>query len=371
MQRRRLLSFACAGLAVGAAPAGASPRLRVRPLDDVATIGVPAGLEPERYAATADESMHRLAFQFASRYLWASMGGVIRYRQVMVVSVLAPDAPPEAIEAWLQRWPVSYESRGRVRVQPLAGGTLRITEAVYAVGVDREPAFEYRFVDRTRSLQILWHAVASQHDPATAPATIERMASGYRLLRDPTPLLADARARPAREAATREQRRASVQELLAREGYGLPEPGVAQWRRGAWLEWMDEPERRYQLLVPLGFVRIAPGSGVHQRPRPLGSSSDTRGVGWREFIDGDWLFTNRDHGYLPFRGIAATLAARQHDPACVYFYWAGTVRVDHETDPRRLGGLAWFFDALPSVQRRWHDGALVGPGRPEAEGLVR
>ena len=91
------------------------------------------------------------------------------------------------------------------------------------------------------------------------------------------------------------------------------------------------------------------------------------GIGWRELSDGAWVFANQDQAYLPMKGLAALLAERQRDPGFVYFYVVATVRVEEEQGDRRLTSLDWFFQGLPELQRRWREGLLVGPGRPEAD----
>ncbi len=365
MRRRAGLAAAFVILAGSGPQATASSRLRERPLGDIAVIGVPSTLETDRYVGQADELMHRLAYQFSSQYFWASMGGVARYRQLMVVSVLASDAG--ASDDGIRPWPISYESRAPLRAMSLGGGQLQITDTIYALGADRVAAVEYLYTDRERRLQILWHVVKSQHEPSDASGLIGRMAASFRLLRDPAPLLAERRARPNREASDRQMRIAAVKAMLEREGYGVPAPRRPIWRQGAFLEWMDEPESRYQLLAPLGRMRAAAEGSVAQRPRPLHGGPDAEGLGWREHRDGAWQFANRDNDYLPFAGIAAALAVRQRDSAYLYFYWAATVRVEEEVDPRRLHSLAWYFAALPKVKDRWTRGGLVGPGQPEVD----
>lgn len=364
-----LRSWRWLACALFAGSALAAPRLAERPLGDVAVIPVPAALDAARYPGHEDELMHREAFQFESRYLWASMGGVMRYRQWLVVSVMAADAPDGA---WVapRGGPLSYESRRPARSEPVGSGVLQTTETVYALGAERVRAFEYLYNDRARRLQIYWHAVDTEHDPSAARAVIERMAAGFRLLRDPAPQFAERRAGPAREAARREQHRAMARAMLEREGYGAPEPGRPVWRRGAWLEVMNDPEPRYQLLVPLGRVRAPADGAVARRPRPLAGTMAPLSIGWQEFADGAWVFSNRDNGYLPLPGIAARLGSARDDTGDVHFFVAGTVRIDEETDPARLQSLAWFFDALPAVQQRWQAGTLVGPGRPEAAAPV-
>ena len=79
------------------------------------------------------------------------------------------------------------------------------------------------------------------------------------------------------------------------------------------------------------------------------------------------MFSNRDNAYLPFKGIGAMLAARQQDRGFVFFFYSATVRVEEESDERRLNSLGWFLDGVPDVQARWREGALVGPGKPEQD----
>ena len=59
--------------------------------------------------------------------------------------------------------------------------------------------------------------------------------------------------------------------------------------------------------------------------------------------------------------------AQQQDPAFVYFYYSGTVRVEEESDDRLLTSLRWFLDGVPDVQRQWREGTLITPGKPERD----
>ena len=154
--------------------------------------------------------------------------------------------------------------------------------------------------------------------------------------------------------------------MLHREGYSSLEPGKPTLRNGVYLEWMSDPEPRYQLLIPLGKVRTAPNGSVVDRPRPVRGSPPMAGtIGWREFTDDEWVFHNNDDDYLPLKGIGELLAANQRDRGFVYFYYVATVRVEEQEDDRLLTSLKWFFDGLPDLQRRWRDGTLVAPGKPE------
>ena len=142
-------------------------------------------------------------------------------------------------------------------------------------------------------------------------------------------------------------------------------------RSGVYVEWISDPEPRYQLLVPLGRVRAAANGSVMGRPRPIGARAGASSVplagtiGWREVDDGDWRFSNDENAYVPMTGTQSLLAAQQTDRGFVYFYYIETVRVEEETDDTRLTSLHWFLDGVSAVQRRWREGTLVGPGKPE------
>ena len=131
---------------------------------------------------------------------------------------------------------------------------------------------------------------------------------------------------------------------------------------------MSDPEPRYQLLVPLGKVRAAANGSVVNRPRPvrgIDSLAKNGTIGWREFTEDEWTFANGVNDYLPQKGIGALLAASQQDRNFVYFYYAATVRVEEQDDDVFLTSLKWFLDGVPDVQRRWREGKLVAPGKPE------
>ena len=68
--------------------------------------------------------MRRLAYQFSSPVFLASMGGVARYRQLMVVSVLAVDAG--ASDDGIRPGRSLTNRVPRLRAMSLGGGQLQI-----------------------------------------------------------------------------------------------------------------------------------------------------------------------------------------------------------------------------------------------------
>ncbi len=376
-------------LAFWALVCSGQPRLTERRLADVAVVAVPAPLDSEdqqlttlvapskRTAADSrvhrDDLLQRLAFGFSSTYLWASMGSGTVYRQQLVVSLMASDDTDADYASLPSRMAISYEGRKPLGSRALGSGTLTVSEGLYQRGGVSEPALQFVYADRSRRLQLVWHVVKKEVDLETGVVLVARMAASFRIVRDPVDWFAERRAAPQQEAALRARRLATVQATLKREGLWPLQPGQAVLHKGVYMEWMDSPEPRYQLLLPLGRVRsAAPGQEVN-RPRPVKNTPApaTAGlpgtVGWREFSDGEWTFSNAEHDYLPFKGIAARLAARQQDRVYTSFYYAATVRVEEVHDERRLQSLNWFLDSLPEVQKRWREAALVAPGLPEQE----
>ena len=348
------------------------PRITERPLADIAVISIPASIKNETNRAYTEEQTSRLPFQFSSTYFWASFGSITTYKELMIVSIMAPDATDAEYAALHRAMNLSYEQRTKIQTSAVGSGTLTITDGIYTRGSLSEPAVEYVYRDRARRLQVAWHAVKKEVDVATAVAKIARIASSFRIMRDPIATFAGMRAAPSKETAARAGKLATVKAMLQREGYTSLEPGKPVLRNGVYLEWMSDPEPRYQLLVPLGRVRAAANGSVVNRPRPFRSGDARRppmagNIGWREIADGEWVFSNQDDDYLPFKGVGALLAAAQQDRAIVYFYYVATVRVEEASDDRLLTSLRWFLDGVPDVQRRWREGTLVTPGSPEKD----
>lgn len=346
-------------------PVRLPPRLVTRPLSDIATIGVPASLEGDTGQPVRTARGGRISFTFARKFAWASFMSRAVYRQQLVVSLMSPDATDAEYAAPPREVDVSYVQRGARTTVTRGTATLTVTECTYEKGTERVPAVEYVLTDRARRLQLRWHAVTSEMDRAGGMVQVERVATSLRMLRDPAALFTAMREAPAREAAEQARKVAAARAMLQREGVPGLEAGVPVQRDGVWVEWMDDPEPRYQLLLPLGRVRAAPAGNVVARPRPAADDAWLPGtIGWREHTDGAWRFTNGADDYLPLPGVASRLAAAQQDTAWVYFYLAATVRVAETEDERLLTSLRWFVGKVPEVQARWRAGRLLSVGTP-------
>jgi hypothetical protein len=347
------------------------PRLKERKLADIGVISVPAAMDSPSKSAVAVAHKGRVWWMFADTYFWASFGSITRYKQQLAVAIMAPDATPTEYEEFYYELDPTYDSRKQVQRLTIGTGQLTVYECVYALGADREQAYQYLYVDRSRRLQIAWHAVAKEVDLKSAIALVPRIADSFRLVRDPVALFVDMREAPRKEAAARVDRLSTVQAMLRREGLPTLVPGKPVMHRGAFVEWMSDPEPRYQVLVPLGKMRASTAGTSIPHPRPVRGKEydDLPGtVGWREAVNGDWTFTNNDNAYLPLPGIGTALAATSQDRGYFYFYYVATIRVEEEDDDRLLTSLDWFFKSVPEVQRRWREGLLVGPGKPETGG---
>jgi hypothetical protein len=350
------------------------PQLKERALEDVAVIGIPRGIKDQMYKGLRDDQAGRLTFTFATSYFWASIGSSTAYRQQIFVSYMAPDASDAEYAAMPRNMSLSYDPRTKVSTSTIGSGTLTITEGLYRQNTLAEPSYTFFYVDRKRRLQIYWHTAKTETDLAQGTELIGKMAASFRVKREPTAEFAAMRDRPRKDAEEAARKRALALEMLNREGYGAAEPGKPVFRNDVYVERMTDPEPRFQLVVPLGRVRIDPATPRWSRPRPVrltnpdGTSKHLPGsVGWREFIDDTWEMSNQDNAYLPMSGIGAALAAKGNDPAFVTFYYTATVRIEEESDDTRLTNLRWFFDSVPEVRRLWQEGKLVKGGTPERD----
>ena len=357
-------------LSLGIAMLFAQPRLAERALADIAVIQVPRSTK-EMYEGVRDDQQGRLVFTFSSDYFWASLGSGMAYKQQLFVSLMAPDASDAEYAAYPTRWSLSYDDRKRVTTSPVGSGTLTVFTGLYRQNTLQEPSYMFFYVDRARRLQIAWHAVKKEIDLATGTEVVGRMASSFRIVRDPPARFTEMRDQPRKDAEDRARKRALAAATLEREGYGPLAPGKPMRKNDVYVEWMADPEPRFQLLLPLGRVRVAANATPATRPRPVrltgaGAAAMTwcRTVGWRELDEGEWRFSNYENAYLPFTGISAALAAQASDSAYVQFYYSATVRVEEESDDARLTSLRWFFDGVPEVRRLWRDGKLVSGGTP-------
>ena len=132
-----------------------------------------------------------------------------------------------------------------------------------------------------------------------------------------------------------------------------------------YIEWMSDPEPRFQLLVPLGRVKAASANGgIPLFPTAPSVANGARtnivgAIGWLAWRDDAWELSNHENAYLPFAGIANKLQASHTSRGEVSYYFSATVRVEEEEDDARLSSLRWFTDGIPEVQRLWREGLLV------------
>ena len=350
------------------------PQLKERALEDVAVIGIPRGIKEQMYKGLRDDQAGRLTFTFATSYFWASIGSSTAYRQQIFVSYMAPDASDAEYAAMPRNMSLSYDPRTKVGTSTVGSGTLSVTEGLYRQNTLAEPSYTFFYVDRARRLQIYWHTAKTETDLAKGKELIEKMAASFRVKREPTAEFAAMRDRPRKEAESAARKRALALEMLNREGYGAAAPGKPVFKDGVYVERMVDPEPRFQIVVPLGRVRIDPATPRGSRPRPVslrnpdGTQRDLPGnVGWREFIEDAWEMSNHENAYNPMEGIAAALAAKGSDPAFVTFYYTATVRIEEQSDDAPLTSLKWFFDSVPEIRRLWQEGKLVKGGTPERD----
>jgi hypothetical protein len=348
----------------------AQPRLSERALGDIAVIGIPRMVKEEMYKGARDQA-GRLTFTFATSYFWASLGSGTAYKHQLFVSLMASDATDGEYKEMPRNMSLSYDRRTELQRSAIASGNLTVYQGVYTQNTLAEPAHVFVYTDKLRRLQIVWHAVTKEISLADAVKAIERMASSFRIVREPTAEFAEMRDMPRKAESERARKRALIRETLTRAGYGTLEPGKPVFRDGVYLEWMNDPEPRLQMLVPLGRARVAANATPVNRPRPVRrppsgqlGSRWAGDLGWREFADGAWTTSNLENAYLPFVGIAAELAKGEHDPAFVEFYYAATIRVEEVVNDRFLDNLEWLLDDLPDVRRLWREGKLVTNGVP-------
>jgi hypothetical protein len=347
-------------------------RLSERKLADVAVISIPRSIKEEMYKGILDDQQGRLTFTFATSYFWASFGSSTAYKQQIFVALMAKDANEAEYEEYPKHWRLSYDKRRPIRKMAVGSGSLTVYEGVYTQNSLVEPSHTFFYVDHARRLQLAWHAVAKEVDLDDGIEAVGRMATSFRILKEPAEKFAEIRDRPRKEAEEAARKRSLAMETLKREGYAAAlDAGRPVFKDGVYVEWMTDPEPRYQMLIPLGRVRIAPGATPVNRPRPVrldlasGSQRPFPGiVGWREFLDGEWTTSNRDNGYLPFKGIAAKMAEDNMDPGFVYFYYSATVRVEEVSSDDALTTTKWFFERLPEIQQLWRAGKLVSGGTP-------
>lgn len=356
--RTAVLSVVAALLGLGAL---AGDRPVERRLDDVAVIALPARIGDEMLAGTRTADEGRLVFAFGTPYRWASLGSGPAYRQLLFVSLMAADAGDADYGRLPSGFHPLYDPSRRLPEEALGSGMLAVFAGTYRQNALQEPAHTFVYRDRTRRLQIAWHTVDEDVAPDAARELIEAMARSFRIVREPVAAFAEMRDRPHREAERRAANLQLARDALARAGFAGLEPGRPQSRDGVLAEWMSEPEPRFQLVKPLGLVRLPPGTPDARHPRPAPGIAASGSIGWREHWDGAWRFHNEANDYLPMPGIAARLAARQDDPDTLLLFYSVTVRVE-EAGRAQVEGLGDFYRTLPAVEQAWRDGRLFrGP----------
>src|SRR5687768_5320695 len=268
------------------------PRLVERRLADAAVIRVPRSAK-EMYKGSGDGQPGRIVFTFADSYFWGSFGSGTAYKQQLFVSVMAPDATDAEYEVFPILYRLSYDQRKTIRKETVGSVTLTVSEGRYQQNALNEPSHTFAYVDRGRRLQIVWHAAKKEVNLTDGIDAIGRMAASFRIVGDPLAQFAEIRDRPRKEAEDRARKLAVAREMLEREGYGPLEPGKPVLKDDVYVEWMSDPEPRFQLLVPLGQVRSSATARPIDRPRPVrppgpdGKPAELVGtVGWREFTDG-------------------------------------------------------------------------------------
>lgn len=340
-------------------------RLVERKLDGVGSISVPASAAPLGDGTAWDDDPARLYFRFAHEYpWWVSMGSGTAYKQVLCVSLFAPTASAAHYGRWPPRFEPLYRDLAKQRTLQIGAAELDISGGHYAQNALDEPAHVYLYRDPQRRLQIAWHVADKVVAPDDAVRMLERMAASFELATDPRERFTELGGREGREQERAAAAVRLARETLARAGFAAAAPGEPVHANGVYVEWMDDPEPRFQLVKPLGLVNAA-GFAASPPRRPEGRYGS---VGWRRYVDGEWVSDNRDNAYLPLPGIDRALAERQTDTVTTLYYYATTVRIE-VMDEAAIAALGSFFDELPEIESAWREGALVGGERialPEA-----
>ena len=339
--------------------------LKVRKLDDFAEIGVPKSMKEEWYKGDRDRWLDRLVFTFVSTYTWGSMGGTA-YKQALTVTIISPHATDTSYQRAHNATDISLSKRSVVHDATLGTGHLTVTKGVYEKNSVVEPSHEFVYVDKTRRLRIDWHATEKEVKFDEGIELIARVAASYKMLREPVATFNELRDRPEKEADERARKEALAKATLAKEGFTNLVPGTPQQRGEMYVEWMADPEPRYQLLIPLGRIRASsPDGGPAPRPFTLKTAdgqprSLPGSVGWYAKADEGWEFSNNTNSYYPFDGIQGVLKTQHKSAAEVLYYFVATIRV-HEHEDEFLNSITWFTSRIPEVQQLWREGKLV-PG---------
>lgn len=335
-------------------------RLVERKLDGVGSISLPASVVPWGHGKARDEDPARLYFRFGHEYpWWISMGSGSAYKQIVCVSFFTPTAGAADYEAWPPRFEPLYRDLKKQRTLTLGTAQLEISGGHYAQNALDEPSHVYLYWDPSRRLQIAWHAADKVIKPDDAVKMIQAMAASFKLVSDPQEKFTEMGEREAREQKRAANAERLARETLAKAGFGAAAPGKPVYANGVYVEWMNEPEPRFQFVKPLGLVRNSGlDAAIPRRPEAAGLRATRGHIGWRRYTDEGWISHNRDNAYLPLPGIERALAKRQTGTATTLYYFSTTVRVAEE-DEAAITALGSFFEELPAIERAWQQGKLL------------
>jgi hypothetical protein len=335
-------------------------RLVQRKLDGVGIISLPASVDPLGDGSAWDDDPARLYFRFAHEYpWWVSLGSSNAYKQMLCVSLFSPTATASDYERSPPRFEPLYSKLSKERTLELGTARLEISAGRYAQNALDAPAHVYLYWDPSRRLQIAWHVVDKVVAPRDAERMIQRMAASFKVLIDPREQFIEMAGRDGREEQRVEAAVRLARDALTKAGFGAAAPEKPAYVNGIYVEWMDDPEPRFQLVKPLGLIRTS-GAHVPLPHRPdTNSQPRARGsIGWRRYSGDTWINDNRDNAYLPLPGIERALAARHVDRSTTLYYYATTVRIA-VADAATIVALGSFFEELPAVERAWQQGTLV------------
>ncbi|MFT3665471.1 hypothetical protein [Piscinibacter sp.] len=335
-------------------------RLVPRTLQGVGEISLPPRVVPFGAGGAQDDDPQRIHFRFERQFGWmASLGSSTAFRQLLTVSLMAPDAPAAAYERWPPGFSPSYATLRHERTLTFADARLKISAGRYAQNSLDEPAHLYLYADPSRRLHIAWHVVDEDVAPDAAVPMLQHIAASFKVTADLRAKFAEMAGRAGRAEARATAATLRARAALEKAGFGAAAPGKPVMVNGVYAEWMDHPEPRFQLLKPLGLM-LREGAAAPVPRLPARADGWRGSVGWRQHAEGAWTHDNRGNAYLPMPGIAQALARRQTDAATRLYYFATTVRVE-VADEARIDELGSFFDELPAVEATWQQGTLV-PG---------
>lgn len=343
-----------------------SDRLTARDLDGLARIEAPRRIKEDVYRARRSDRADRITFVLGNVHAWRSFAGAA-YENALYISIMARDAPSAAYDRlpaeYVEDVSSHYRQPREVLREARDARVLRVTEALYERG---SPTASRTFVlsDPERRLQLVWHCEQDDVSLRKGVELMNRMAASFRIVAATEAVYEEVREQPRRAAREATRKRALAREMLARAGYLDLQPGRAVLRDGLYVEWMEAPEPRFQVLKVLGEVVATARSPAWRRPMPAtvrnpdGSRRDLGATLWVwQHHEDRWQYRGDGEDYYPFQGITAALTADLKDPLRSLWVVSHTVRVAEAPDDRIT--LEHFRRALPGVEALWREGKLV------------